>query len=58
MNFWLGEAAAVTSCRCRKYKGGEEVVGSEGKAESGRLACREVGLIDLYGFSWDSGAQA
>uniref|UniRef100_A0A2K5U6H2 Phospholipase A2 group IVB n=1 Tax=Macaca fascicularis TaxID=9541 RepID=A0A2K5U6H2_MACFA len=29
VNFWLGEAAAVTSCRCREYKGRLGVQGSQ-----------------------------
>ncbi|XP_014997505.2 bifunctional peptidase and (3S)-lysyl hydroxylase JMJD7 isoform X5 [Macaca mulatta] len=29
VNFWLGEAAAVTSCRCREYKGHLGVQGSQ-----------------------------
>ena len=27
VNFWLGEAAAVTSCRRQECRAGEEVVG-------------------------------
>ncbi|XP_070923145.1 bifunctional peptidase and (3S)-lysyl hydroxylase JMJD7 isoform X9 [Macaca nemestrina] len=47
VNFWLGEAAAVTSCRCREYKGLGHHRGLPLTAEVGEGTRQGVGVGEL-----------
>jgi hypothetical protein len=51
VNFWLGEAAAVTSCRCGDCRDGE----GAGGAEEGKISREVEGWAS--DFFWDSGSQ-